>query len=71
VSEQQNIRPGLHEIHEACCGTLAEFRAAGRGESNPLIQVLTQVKAELEEELAAAGEHLRDSPPSRSRLRRP
>jgi hypothetical protein len=60
VSEQQVIRPGLHEIHEACCGTLAELRAAGRGESNPLIQVLAEMKAELEEELAVAGEHLRD-----------
>jgi hypothetical protein len=49
----------LLEIHEGCCGKLDALRAAVGSEGSGLIETLEQVKAALEDELAALGHSFR------------
>jgi hypothetical protein len=49
----------LLEMHAACCGKIDALRAAAAGEPSALLDALEQVKAELEQELAALADSFR------------
>jgi hypothetical protein len=59
VAEENEQLQRLLETHQVCSGKLDALRAAVSGETSTLVQALEQVKASLEEELAALGHSFR------------